>query len=1140
MGSEDLAQMDHPSVDEILADSAACRAHLGACARCRKLIALLAAPVLGTGNPTADLTELPQVDAALYADFSELAARGGMGRVFRVRDRRLHRTVALKKPQQHTSAGGVDGLLEARFEREALLTARLQHPSIVGIYEAGRFEDGQPFYVMPLLAGVTLSERIAQAPELTDRLKLLPAFSAVVEAVAYAHQCGIVHRDLKPDNVLLGNFGETVVVDWGLAKDLAALDAESAAEGAPVADGLTELGVGTPQYMPPEQARGEPPDVRLDVYALGATLYHLLSGLPPYGAGRSDVIRRRLFTEPPRPLRELAPEAPPELLGIVSRAMARDPQRRYATARELGDELRRYLTGQLLQSRRYTALELLRHFARRHRASLRTFAGAAVVLAAFGVWSFLRVARERDLARQSQRTAEHELHRSQGVVASRLAALPSRRLEAILLGLRALGAEQASPEALQGLFDALTAGPALLPLRHQGAIKNFDRSPDGSRLAAIDDARALVLWDGRTGAALATWPTGLPQPEKLRVAPDGARAVVWGYDPAIELFQLASGRKQHLDTKDEVAGSDFLPDGELVVAAEDVTVRDPTSLAVLRRFALPAPAAALRVRSDGLIAVSSTDGSLWLWPRDGEPRALSRSGASSLAMQFDEGGRLVQIGADQVVRSWPTLGAGVSTVLYSDQRTMPRSLLAGPGARVLAAGMFDFDGARRTAIFDGAGVREAEGDAVAWSDDPRWFVADHKGPLTLVEARSGRSVLALAAHEDEVRALFAGGLLASASLDGPAFLWDLHRGKETGLLLGHTGEIVLALASPTGDRALTASLDGTARIWSRAGEEVALLQGEGELLAAAWSADGGSVYLGGLDRAVRRFDAANGRLLATHGGAAPISCLAISPDGKSVLSGALDGRLELLDADLGSPRTLGTALDAVTAAAFAPDGLRVASAHADGTTRLWDARTGAPLALRPEAAPVDEPGDHEGATALFFSPDGARLFAGRPTGETLVFDARTLAPLATLEGRALRLSPDGRRLAAAGSSAILIHDLAGGPVQRLEGQRAAILALAFSPRGTSLASGSVDGRITLWDLESGREIASIGSGGANGSGAAGLGEVSALAMLDDDWLFAGYSTGALRLHPARAAAAVERACRIAKRFAQDAGPSCGR
>ena len=326
-------------------------------------------------------------------------ARGGLGRILRAYDRQLDREVALKELLRSSHRA------EERFLREALITAKLQHPSIVPVYDAGLKPGGEPYYAMKLVSGRPLSQAISDAGSLDGRLALLPQVIAVCDAVAYAHSRGVIHRDLKPQNVIVGEFGETVVIDWGLAKDLGAVAAGSDAGEEPAAtargplfDETAEGAVmGTPAYMPPEQALGRPVDERADVYSLGAILYHLLAGEPPYAGGPSKEILARVVGGPPAPLS--APGIPADLRALVEKAMAREPEARYRAAGELAGELRRFGAGQLVGVYRYSAAERLLRFARRNLAAVSIAAAALLLLAAVGGASLARVLAEQAATR---------------------------------------------------------------------------------------------------------------------------------------------------------------------------------------------------------------------------------------------------------------------------------------------------------------------------------------------------------------------------------------------------------------------------------------------------------------------------------------------------------------------------------------------------------------------------------------------------------------------------------------------------------------------------------------------------------------------------------------------------------------------
>ncbi len=370
-------------------------------------------PIVVRAGRGEEYQELATLDPARYIVDREIA-RGGMGRIVAARDRRLGRSVAIKE----LLSGAGD--LRARFEREARITAKLQHPAIVSLLEAGVWPGGEPLYIMKLVAGESLDHVVRERPTLAARLGLLPHIIAAVDALAYAHSLRVIHRDLKPANVLVGQFGETVVIDWGLAKDLgdpsntsdvtlgpnrwAARDPSSASGsgGETVAGSI----LGTPAYMPPEQALGDPVDERADVYSLGAMLYHVLTGAAPYTGKTAAVILDAVVAGPPPPVASRTPGVPRDLVTIMNKAMAHAAVDRYPTAKELSEDLKKFQTGQLVGAHDYTAWQLAGRWIRRHRTAVAVASVAVVLLAVVATVSLRRIIGEQARTEQQRQVAE--------------------------------------------------------------------------------------------------------------------------------------------------------------------------------------------------------------------------------------------------------------------------------------------------------------------------------------------------------------------------------------------------------------------------------------------------------------------------------------------------------------------------------------------------------------------------------------------------------------------------------------------------------------------------------------------------------------------------------------------------------------
>jgi len=367
-------------------------------------------------------------------------ARGGMGAILRVWDGDLRRHLAMKValPNAATptaiAAHASEAARLARFLEEARVTSQLDHPGIVPVHELGLDAAGRHYFTMKLVEGRDMKrilELVFAAQEGWNQTRALGVILKVCEAMAYAHQKGIIHRDLKPANIMVGNFGEVYVMDWGLSRVLhredlhdlrLAVDVPHAVAGATGANGaerdshlVTMDGVvlGTPAYMPPEQAHGALAQMspRSDVYSIGAMLYHLLSGRVPYSVPGTrqeprDVLAQ-VRTGSPLPLLQCNPKVPAELVAICDRAMARDPTQRYADTLAFADDLRACLEGRVVAAYETGAIAELRKWIRRNRTLASALAAAVVILvAAVAVTSSLWMLAKREAARADAKTDE--------------------------------------------------------------------------------------------------------------------------------------------------------------------------------------------------------------------------------------------------------------------------------------------------------------------------------------------------------------------------------------------------------------------------------------------------------------------------------------------------------------------------------------------------------------------------------------------------------------------------------------------------------------------------------------------------------------------------------------------------------------
>lgn len=494
----------------------------------------------GSGlDPTLSLEVEPEPDAplssAIHQKLSEQAprgmrykllgevARGGMGAILKIWDDELRRTLAMKVVlgSDAPSGGGtpvVEPRLLERFLEEAQVTGQLDHPGIVPVHELGLGEEGRVYFTMRLVKGEDLSKvyaRVREAEAGWTQLRALGVVLKVCEAMSYAHSKKVLHRDLKPANVMVGKFGEVYVMDWGLARVLGRADKHDlrlqsapptsfsavktdrreAHGGDPDSPIVTMDGdiVGTPSFMPPEQARGELDQLgpHSDVYAIGAMLYTLVAGTMPYVPSGARVSARTILVSalngPPRPLFELAPGTPAELLAIVEKAMAREISGRYATMQDLAEDLRAYIEGRVVRAYETGAWAEAKKWVKRNKPLAAALAAAVLAVATGGVVvAFKNAQLETTNLALDESRLEAVANADEAVRNAEQAARSERAAQAARLEAEQKTNDVLSLSAQKDLDDLVARADKLWPA-HPEMIAEYEQW--------LDEARALI--DGR-------------------------------------------------------------------------------------------------------------------------------------------------------------------------------------------------------------------------------------------------------------------------------------------------------------------------------------------------------------------------------------------------------------------------------------------------------------------------------------------------------------------------------------------------------------------------------------------------------------------------------------------------------------------
>jgi WD40 repeat protein/serine/threonine protein kinase len=980
-------------------------------------------------------------------------ARGGLGEVFVALDQELHREVALKEIKEERAH---DSVSRSRFLLEAEITGGLEHPGIVPVYGLGQYADGRPFYAMRFIKGDNLKEAIrrfheAETPgrdpgERSLALRdLLRRFVDVCNAVAYAHSRGVLHRDLKPGNIMLGKYGETLIVDWGLAKSVGRSDQTRTAEestwqpssGSDWAATVMGTVIGTPAYMSPEQAAG-----RLDllgpasdIYSLGATLYALLTGTAPFDELDKGELLQQVQRGAWRPPRQVKPNTPLALDAICRKAMALRPEVRYATALALAADVEHCLADEPVTAYREPWMVLAARWGRRHKPVVAGTAG--LLMAALAALAISTV-----LLRQEQRRTQEQ--RDQAVSKSQEATERAESLDRQLyinrvnlayrecLANNIALAEQllaGCPEPRRGWewqycrrlchLESLSIG---LDAGGHGQGHDLALTPDSTMIASANQDGTITLWDAATGRELRRIGARGAAVFSLAFSPDGA-TIASGSQDVVKLWETGTGRELR-------------------------SLRGPAGRVVCVRFSPDGRRLAAGSRSSTIEEGRVGEGKLWEVATGQELGSFQARYMGSIELVFSPDGQQVA-----TVTEW------ARTLSLHDAAT-------GREIRTVDVGFGDGN----YGIYGIAYAPDGRQVSLACRDGSVlfWDLAAN----ALLRAGRGHSSTALAVAFSPD-----GRLVASGSSDGAIKLWDAATGREIANYRGHSAPVRRICFFSSGTRLASLGEDPAIKLWEVIAEpDVFTLRGhQGWAFRAVFSPDSRRLVTAGFNIVLVR-DIGTGQTLTKmsfRGGG--VQGLALSPDGKQVAtSSEFAEHADLWDTETGRHLvTFRGHTGHLRGVAFSPDGQQVASASDDRTVRLWDAATGREVrVLR---------GHSQGVFGVAFSPVGLQLASIGWDGAVRLWEASTgqeLRSFACVErapselfGNAVAFSPDGQRLAATANHRVLIWDLKSGREERtLTGHTRDVNGIAFSPDGRRLASAAEDTTLKLWDPTTGAEV----------------------------------------------------------------------
>jgi WD40 repeat protein/tRNA A-37 threonylcarbamoyl transferase component Bud32 len=1030
----------------------------------------------------------PRNDKLGKFELIEAVGQGAFGTVYRARDPELDRTVAVKVPR----AGNLAGPQEFdRFLREARSVAQLHHPSIVSVHEVGQ-ADGVPYLVSDFLPGVTLADLLsARRPGFRETAELI---ATVADALQYAHEHGVIHRDVKPSNIMIGDDGRPSVMDFGLAK-------RDAGEITMTVEGQV---LGTPAYMSPEQAAGEAHrvDGRSDVYSLGVLAYQMLTGELPF-RGTKRMLLHQVLRDEPKPPRRLNDQIPRDLETICLKAMAKEPARRYQTARALADDLRRYLKGEPIHARPVGRLERGGRWCRRNPVVAGLTAAVVLLLlggTGFSLFFAFQAAGSAGEAREAQQLAEVKAEQArQGEWAAEVRLYDTRmnliqnalergetgRALEVLEIYRRAPAGSLDPRGWEWHYYDQRIGADSRPLQpvsrsgedgpdaHPEGLPMGSLNREGNRFARLNADGTVTLWDVESGQVIRTF----------QVPP--------GFVAASAKFSPDLGSLAFVDDRGHVQGWD-VPAGQCVAAWKPPAGGLDGSWSV-KFFADATRLVAARV-SGRVAGEQRVEIKVWNGITGQEAKTLNEPIGDGRCLAISpDGRRLAMASPPGKVGVWDLATGRLVQSLPGDPQSVTR-LAFSPNSRRLAVAtshpeivikVYEVDGARGPRVLTGPPTSPQD-EFFQESFEPPVFSPDGDRLMVLWNMGLGSTYHAAVWHVSTGRPLWVGRELKgwfadfaltadgtasiTANLEGQVTRWDLMTGQEARVFPLSQGFRAMSL-SPDGQTVALGGQGAVLLIDAATGQHRRTLQQHAQLVwSLAFSRDGTFLASGSADRTVKLCNVSTGQVVHTlTGHTAPVMSVAFSPDGLLLASATgsnarrgQPGEIKLWDPVVGREiRSLGKQSAGVTSVAFSPDGRLLASGSWDGTVTLWDVASGAERhRLR---------GITFGATCVAFSPDGCRLTASGNNDRIKVWDVASGREQATLRGlhlwsETVAFSPDGDRVfAASGNRHVKVWNVFTGQEVATLALPGPCLGIAFSPDGLRLMALGYKA-LQVWDV----------------------------------------------------------------------------